>query len=1398
MKFTGKSLASQIFLGIVNRRLAGLIGLAALCAVALPAQVTFLGAQRTVVSSGLSGPNGAAADSFGNLYIADTGHNRIVKIAPNGTQTVVSVAPLTLNAPLAVALDSAGHLYVTDGNNNRVVKVPVAGGAATAFATVLTPDGLAVDSSGNVFVADNEDGTIVKITSGGATSTFETGLEDPIDVAVDPAGNVYLADGSLSSIVKFPPNGGNGANVGSSLSNLTGVAVDASGNVYVAESGEGALLEEITSTGTQTTLATSGLGAATYFTVDSNYDLFIADNVNNNVIEFSTISVPLGFADVCQSGAPAPCSQTATLQFASEISLSSIGMLTTGNTGLDFSQSGGTCGGETSPCTVVVTFAPTAPGLRAGAVAIADECLGQVLSVPIYGTGNAANAVFTPPLASGPIPNDGFSDPVAVAVAGSGVFDGGPIFIADDEACVIWELGEEFDFAIYAGNFTCGYAGDGGPATGSAELGHPEDLTLDGTGNIYIADTANGVIRKVDRNGNITTVAGNNGLAGGFSGDGGPATSAALHGPNGIALDSAGNLYIADTSNNRIRKVDLGGIITTVAGSSSAGYSGDGGPATSAKLFAPFGVRVDAAGNLFIADTENNVIRRVDLTGTIITVAGNFGLGAGYTGDNGPATSAQLASPVYVSLDPAGELYISDQGNGVIRRVNGAGIISTYPTGAAFPSDLTVDPTGNIAVADPENEAILLFARTVPAGLDFGSENVNTASAPQDETVTNIGNQPLDFSMIVPPSGFNLSGPDTSCSTDSTLNFGLDCILGIVFDPAAAEGFETQVVLTDNSLGPAAASMQAVPVAGTGVAVLTPTTTTLVAMPSTAVTGQSVSLIATVTPIPADGNPGSVDFCLGGAGPTVIRASSHTASTLRTVSTGWRRRWAMNALTPQVPACNGGTLLGTVAVASGSATFSTTSLALGDNSITAIYEGNDTLAGSTSSAVTVTINALTSTTTTLTAAPTTAALGQSVVLTATVSPTPTGGTPGSVAFCLGPTELSILQTSRAWRGARNPRTAVTPAISSCDSGTLLGSVNVASDTAIFTTTTLAAGDNVITAIYGGNTTLAASTSASVTVTIAGAATTVTTLSASPNPGFDGQSVTLTGTVAPVPTGSSLGTIAFCESAEGPSVRRRSAASSSISSSTTSSRPISSSPPIVSSIVREGQPNPCGADTLLGSSAVMANGTATLAVTTFTVGDNNIYAVYSGAPGFTGSTSDTLDETVGATYTVTAPQTPFPVTEGGSVQITITVPPLGGSYTSVVTLVASGLPPRATATFNPPTVTPGAEGEQTIMTIQLEPSAAQRTAALPAVPRPPIGPLSGILVLLVAATFHKRRMPRLARVLALAAIVSAAAFTLAACNGGFAGASTPAGQYIVTVTGTSGSLHPSTTVTVVVQ
>jgi hypothetical protein len=222
-----------------------------------------------------------------------------------------------------------------------------------------------------------------------------------------------------------------------------------------------------------------------------------------------------------------------------------------------------------------------------------------------------------------------------------------------------------------AGNGTKGYGGDGGPAV-SAELNNPNDVAMDSAGNLYIADFVNSRVRKVDTGGIITTVAGNG--TQGYSGDGGAATSAEIKLPEGIAVDDSGNLYIADNGNSRIRKVS-GGIITTVAGNGTAGYSGDGGPATATELNYPTGVAVDATGNLYIADFQNSCIRKV--SGGIITTVAGLDQGPGYAGDGGPATAARLNYPTGVSVLPSGELFIADTFNNRIRKVDAAGIITT-------------------------------------------------------------------------------------------------------------------------------------------------------------------------------------------------------------------------------------------------------------------------------------------------------------------------------------------------------------------------------------------------------------------------------------------------------------------------------------------------------------------------------------------------------------------------------------------------------------------------------------------------------------------------------------------------------------------------------------------------
>jgi uncharacterized protein (TIGR03437 family) len=284
----------------------------------------------------------------------------------------------------------------------------------------------------------------------------------------------------------------------------------------------------------------------------------------------------------------------------------------------------------------------------------------------------------------------------------------GNLYIADTGSGRILEVLNGV-LTLAAGTAMPGYSGDNGPAT-SAQLNGPSGVAVDAAGNLYIADAGNNRIRKVS-NGVITTVAGS-GTAG-YSGDNGPAADAQLNQPGGIAVDGAGNLYIADSGNNRIRKVS-NGVITTVAGGGSA--LGDNGPAAGAQLDGPAGVAADTAGDLYIADAANNRVRKVS-NGAITTVAGNGGLG--FSGDNGPATSAQLAAPGGVAVDAAGNLYIADTANNRIRKVSNGAITTVAGGGSALgdngpaasaqlvlPTGLAVDGAGNLYIADTGNNRI--------------------------------------------------------------------------------------------------------------------------------------------------------------------------------------------------------------------------------------------------------------------------------------------------------------------------------------------------------------------------------------------------------------------------------------------------------------------------------------------------------------------------------------------------------------------------------------------------------------------------------------------------------------------------------------------------------------------
>ena len=344
---------------------------------------------------------------------------------------------------------------------------------------------------------------------------------------------------------------------------------------------------------------------------------------------------------------------------------------------------------------------------------VGDKCLNvQYIITTIAGGGGSGDG--------GDATSAQLNIPFGVSVDISGNY-----YIADFYNYKIRMVTSSGIITTFAGTGMWGYSGDGGAAT-SAQLSEPDGVSVDISGNVYIVDAYNSKIRMVNSTGIITTFAGTGEY--GSSGDGGAATSAQLAGPTGVSVDISGNVYIADEGNNKIRKVTSAGIIITLAGTGDGGDSGDGGAATSAQLYYPYGVSVDISGNVYISDLINNKIRKVNSAGIITTFAGT-GV-QGNSGDGGAATSAQLTGPTGVSVDIYGNVYIADYYDNKIRKVTSAGIITTFAgTGTAgdsgdgnaatsaqlyYPHGVSVDIYGNVYIADTWNSKIRMVVVPQP------------------------------------------------------------------------------------------------------------------------------------------------------------------------------------------------------------------------------------------------------------------------------------------------------------------------------------------------------------------------------------------------------------------------------------------------------------------------------------------------------------------------------------------------------------------------------------------------------------------------------------------------------------------------------------------------------------
>jgi sugar lactone lactonase YvrE len=678
----------------------------------LPGLITTVAGNGTMSYSGDGGPateaelnypDHMAIDASGNLFIADQENMRVRQVRANGIITTVAgngiqgyagdggqATNAELSGPVGVAVDTTGNLFIADGGNDLVREVRTNG-----IITTVAGNGTA-GYSGDGIPATNAE------------------FAYPCDVVVDASGRLFIADFGNNRIREVGTNGiittvaGNGARgffgdggpaTEAELSGPIGVAVDATGNLFIADQ-DNDRIREVGTNGIITTVAGNGtsgfsgdggsatnaeLGGIGAVALDTVGNLFIADTYNQRIREVVSGRPMLVLTDV--SGANGGSYEVVVSNPSGSItsSIVTLVVLLPPAVGTEPQSQAVAIGGN---ATLSITATGTAPfdyqwffdgaplqnqtntTLQLSAVAFTNAGAYNVVVTNLYGSATSAVAVVSVGLPPAITTQPASQTDLAGSNASFSVAvsGAGPFTYQ-------WQFdGTNLPNLIttVAGDGIEGYSGDGGPAT-DAELYSPQGVAVDASGKLFIADTDNYRIRRVRTNGIITTVAGD-GIEG-YSGDGGLSISAKLSYPSGVAVDASGNLFIADTDNNRIRKVGTNGIITTVAGNGTYGYSGDGGPAASAELSYLSGVAVDAPGNLFIADTENQRIRKVGTNGIITTVAGNGRVG--YSGDGGPATNAELSWPAGVAVDASGNVFFAEQDNNVIRKVETDGIITT-------------------------------------------------------------------------------------------------------------------------------------------------------------------------------------------------------------------------------------------------------------------------------------------------------------------------------------------------------------------------------------------------------------------------------------------------------------------------------------------------------------------------------------------------------------------------------------------------------------------------------------------------------------------------------------------------------------------------------------------------
>jgi sugar lactone lactonase YvrE len=862
-------------------------------------RITLMPRITTVAGNGLAGHSGdggpatlasidpflMTTDAFGNLYFSEPQGNfvrkvdtsgKISTVAGNGTRGDTECAGAlmvptnaTLGSPLGLAVNGAGELFI--GADGRICMVTPSGlivGSAgigppgysgdggPSNSAQVNPFGVAVDGAGNIYFSDETNHVIRKIdlADRGTISTV--------------AGNYALSCPSVQSGCPAPFGGDNEPATGAALNTPNGIAVDTSGNIYFADVGH-SRIRKVDTHGIITTVAGNGTNGysgdggpatdaalnmwdtsfqSTIFSIalDDLGNLYIADGRNYRVRKVDTrgiittfagdgtqgfsgddgppkaaqITFPAGIAvdrdrnvyfgdgnRIRKVGKPTSV-DFGQVEIGASLSLSvpltineALALASVQSTG-DFAVQGNTCPtgaplAAGTVCTVQIRFAPSQAGQRVFGLAVTDDA-GNRFGFPLRGTGVGSTVSFSPGVLTtvagiGPYiiePNGGDGGPATSASLDGprGIkFDGeGNLYIVEFGRCRIRKVDRDGKISTVAGNGTCGYSSDGGPATGTV-LGDPWGLALDSAGNLLIADRDGSRIRQVDANGLIHAIVGNGEYA--FSGDGDLANQARLWAPTDIAFDVEGALYIADAGNFRVRKIASTGVIRTVAGGGDLwGPIADGGPATSARFAEIDGINIDHVGNLYISDYYAQTVRKVDPQGTITTLAGTGVFAPSAVPDNVPAAKAPLAAPIGMVTDVQGNVYIASYLGRRISKVDPSGLLTDVAGNNQLvgPWGLALDHAGILHVS--EDHGYVRKFDTAVSALSFSTtppQYVGITSDPQVARITNKGNFPLNFSEFAWPQYFDPATVGNDCAVGVSVAPGASCNIGVTFTPQA-------------------------------------------------------------------------------------------------------------------------------------------------------------------------------------------------------------------------------------------------------------------------------------------------------------------------------------------------------------------------------------------------------------------------------------------------------------------------------------------------------------------------------------------------------------------------------------------------------------------------------------